>query len=101
MYTEGKDKAAAILSYLTWICWIIAFIIRNRDDKLSGHHLNQGLVLGILGSIATLIERLNGIFDFIGGIIGLGVLVLSIMGIVRAAKGSDEPLPIIGDIKLI
>ena len=37
----------------------------------------------------------------IGEIIDIAVLVFFIMGIVRAAKLSDEPLPIIGDIHLI
>ena len=102
MYTEKKDKIAAIICYLfTWIGWIIAFIIRNKDDALSRHHLNQGLVLAIIASVATLLSRLHGLFAIVGEIADIGVLVLCIMGIVRAAKGSDEPLPIIGDIKLL
>ena len=101
MYKNGKCKAAAILAYFTWLCWIIGLLIRDKDDELSRHHLNQGLVLALAGSIATLIERLNGIFDIIGGVIGLAVFILSVMGIVRAAKGSSEPLPFVGDIKLL
>lgn len=101
MYTETKDKVAAILSYLTWICWIIAFIIRNKDDVLSRRHLNQGFVLAIISSVSTLMTRLGGLFAIVGEVIDVGVLVLAIMGIVRAAKGSGEPLPLIGEIQLL
>ena len=101
MYTQTKDKVAAILCYFTWICWIVAFIIRDRDDELSHRHLNQGFVLAIIGSVATLLTRVGGLFDTIGNIVSLGVLILSIMGIVRAARNSGEPLPLIGNIRLI
>ena len=101
MYTEKKDKVAAVFSYLNWIFWAIAFIIRNRDDQLSHHHLNQGFVLAVAQSIAGVMMRFNGLIGVAGDIIGLVILILTIMGIVRALRGSDEPLPIIGDIKLI
>ncbi len=101
MYTEKKDKVAAIFSYLGWLFWIVAFIIRNKDDQLSRHHLNQGFILAVAGSITGIMTRFHGLIRHAGSLLSLGVLVLAIIGIVRAAKGSDEPLPIIGDIKLI
>lgn len=102
MYKNGKCQAAAIICYLfTWIGWVIAFIIRDKDDELSLHHLNQGLILAIIASVATLITRLRGLFAIVGEIADVAVLLLCIMGIVRAAKGSDEPLPFVGDIKLL
>ena len=45
-------------------------------------------VIPVIGSIAA-------------GIVSLGVLVFWVMGIYRAATGSTEPLPLIGDIHLI
>ena len=101
MYTEKKDKVAAIFSYLGWIFWVVAFIIRNKDDQLSRVHLNQGFLLAIAGSITGLLTRFHGILRFVGNVLSVGVLLLVIMGIVRAAKGSDEPLPFVGDIRLM
>lgn len=101
MYTEKKDKVAAVFSYLGWVFWAIAFIIRNKDDALSRHHLNQGLVLAIAETITGVLTGFRGIFRLGGGILSMGLLVLTIMGIARAVKESDEPLPIIGDIKLL
>ena len=100
MYTDTKSKVAAIISYLAWLCWVIAFIIRDKDDALSRRHLNQGFTLSVIGSAASLVTRLHGIFATVGFIVDLGVLILSIIGIVRAARGSGEPLPIVGDIQL-
>ena len=101
MYTEKKDKLAAVFSYLGWVFWIIGFIIRNKDDALSRHHLNQGFLLCIAETVVGLLSRVRGIIGTAAGIVSLGILVLTIMGIIRAVKGSDEPLPIIGGVKLL
>lgn len=101
MYTEKKDKVAAVFSYLGWVFWVVAFLIRNKNDALSHHHLNQGLVLAIAGTIAGVIAQFHGLLRVAGGILSFGVVVLSIIGIVRAVRGSDEPLPFVGDIKLL
>lgn len=101
MYTEKKDKVAAVLGYLSWIFWIVAFLIRNRDDQLSRHHLNQGLVLAIAKTVSGLMIRFHGVIRTAGSALSVAALVLSIMGIVRAVKESSEPLPIIGDVKLL
>lgn len=102
MYKDSKSKTAAIICYLfAWIGWIIAFIIRDKDDALSGHHLNQALVIHIATTLVNLLLRIGGIIAVLAEVADIGLFVLAIMGLVRAAKGSDEPLPIIGDIKLI
>ncbi len=101
MYTDKKDKAAAILSYFSWIGWVIAFIIRNKEDQLSRLHLNQGFILAIAGSVTHALSRFHGLFGLVGDILSVFVLILAIVGIVRAVKGSDEPLPFVGDIRLI
>ena len=101
MYTDKKTKAAAILAYpFTWIGVLIALIIRDKDDALSRHHLNQGIVLAIGESISALLTRIGGVFAWVGELADIAILVLAIMGIVRAVKGSDEPLPIIGGIQV-
>ena len=101
MYTEKKDKVAAVFSYLGWVFWIVAFIIRNKDDQLSRYHLNQGFILAMAGTIAGILTRMHGLFGFAAGLLGMGIALLSIVGIVRALRGSNEPLPVVGDIQLI
>lgn len=101
MYTDKKSKAAAIIGYLfVWLGVIVALILRDKDDALSRHHLNQAIVLATAECIASLMIKLGGIFAAVGEVADVALLVLAIMGIIRAAKGSAEPLPIIGDFKL-
>ena len=99
MYKNSKLYAA--ISYLTWIGWVIALVLRDNNDPLVRRHLNQALILNIVESVGTILVRIGGIFGIIGEVIDLVCLVLFIMGIVRALKMSEEPLPLIGDITLI
>lgn len=101
MYTEKKDKIAAVFSYLGWVFWIVAFVIRNKDDALSHHHLNQGLVLAIAHIIIGVFAHLHGLFGLAAGVLGFGVALLSIQGIISALRGSNNPLPVIGEIQLL
>ena len=96
-----NTKLFSVISYITWIGWLVAFLARGRDDRMVRHHLNQALVINILETLGVGLVRIGGIFGVIGEIIDVAVLIFFIMGIVRAAKLSDEPLPVIGGIHLI
>ena len=96
-----NTKLFSVISYITWIGWIVAFVLSEKDDKLVRHHLNQALVINIIETVGTFLTRMGGLFAVIGEIVDIAVLVFLIMGIVRAAKLSDKPLPLIGDIHLI
>ena len=66
------------------------------------HHLNQALVLNIIESISSFLLHRHGFFTgFAGSVIDMVCLVLFLMGIFRALKLSDEPLPLIGDIHIL
>ena len=96
-----NTKLYSVISYITWIGFAIAFFCRDKDDQLVRRHLNQALVINLIGTATRILGRLGGVFKTITFVVDLAVLVLFIMGIVRACKLSDEPLPIIGDIQLI
>ena len=98
---NGNNKTAAIVSYITWIGFLIALCIGDRSDRYVSHHLNQALVLNILSIVGGVLEVIPLIGSIAAGIVSLGVLVFWVMGIYRAATGSTEPLPLIGDIHLI
>ena len=67
MYTDNKSRAAAIVGYLfVWIGVIVAFILRDKDDELSRHHLNQAIVLATAECIASLMIKLRGVFAVVG-----------------------------------
>ena len=96
-----NSKLYAVISYLTWVGFIISLLLRDRNDTLVRRHLNQALIINIMESIGAVLIRMGGIFGLVGEILDLAVLVLFIMGIVRAFKMSEEPLPLIGGITLI
>jgi len=96
-----RSKGLAIASYITWIGWLIAFFCRDKNDPLVRCHLNQALILNIIATVGSIIGRLGGIFRIVYLVVDLAVLAMMIMGVIRASKGSDEPLPVVGGITLI
>lgn len=108
-----QNKAMAILAYFIFFLPLIA----AKESKFARYHSNQGLVLligfvalniikAILDSILVTIFYYGGwgimwIFGIIFTLLSLGLSVLGIFGIVNAAQGKMEPMPIIGNITLI
>lgn len=95
--TVSEGKTIAIVSYITIIGLIIAFVLNNdKKNTFASYHIRQSLGLGIF-AIALLII---GFVPYIGPIINmLGsilLLVLWILGIINAANGEEKPLPIVG-----
>ena len=93
-------KLYSVIGYITWIGFLVALLARDKDDKIVHRHLNQALIINLAETLGRVIGRLGGVFSVISEIIDIAVLVLFIMGIVRAFRMSDEPLPLIGDITL-
>lgn len=96
----AHSRLYSVISYITWIGWIISFILHDRRDQLVRQHLNQALIINICSSIGTLMTRFDGLVGWAGGIVNLAVLILFIWGLVRAFKMSAEPLPLIGELRL-
>ncbi len=103
---SGTDpKTIAIVSYLTWIGWIIAYVMYgNNKSQFATFHIRQSLFLHIL-MIATWILRWVLIFiPFIGWalwwvswLLVVGLVVLWVMGLVAAINGEEKPVPLVGD----
>jgi uncharacterized membrane protein len=97
MENNKSPKAASIIAYLWWIGWIIAFIIRDKDDAGTKQHLNQALVAAIIEIIGTLLIWI----PVVGLVLEVAGAILALWGLIRAIKGNDEPMPYIGGIKII
>lgn len=95
----GNDKIFAVLAYLG-ILWVVP-LVAAKDSDFAMYHANQGFVLFLLSIAIPFISFL----PFIGGIASFAVfvfyLVLFITGILNAANGRMEPMPVIGGIKLL
>lgn len=99
MYAHTKLYSA--ISYITWIGWIVAFILHDKYDRMTHHHLNQALAINILSILGGIGTRFDGIIGWAGGVIGVIVLILTIWGIIRALQLSDKPLPIVGKFNIL
>lgn len=96
-----NPKVLGVISYVTWIGWLVAYFLREKEDSFVRQHLNQAIALNLVSTLAGFISRAGGIFGAVATVASLAALVLSIMGIIRAAQGSEEPLPLIGGVNWI
>ncbi|UHO40105.1 DUF4870 domain-containing protein [Chryseobacterium capnotolerans] len=99
-----NSKTISILSYVTIIGWIIAYV-KSKDlhgkNELANYHLEQGLgfflltvIINVLLSIIVPIIPVLSFLNYIGVIL----LILWIFGIINAANEQKKPIPVIGKI---
>lgn len=93
-------RILSVVSYITWIGWLVAFILRDHNDPVTHQHINQALNLNIIGVLVSTGYRIGGIISYISGIIAILCLILTVMGIVRALQMSAKPLPIVGNVSI-
>ena len=100
--TSGSDrgKTIAVISYLTWLGWIIALVMHSSNkSSIGAYHLRQTLMFHLT---AMGFYILQSILFFAGGFLGfiiwiaLGLLVLWVMGFISAINGEEKPIPVIG-----
>lgn len=89
----GRNTGMAVIAYLGILA--IIPLIAAKDDPYVKFHLKQGLVLLALEIIFLIFSIIPIFFIFIP-IVYLGLLVLSIIGIVNAVKGEEKLLPLVG-----
>ncbi|SFE02425.1 DUF4870 domain-containing protein [Flavobacterium phragmitis] len=99
-----NNKTLSILSYITIIGWIVAFV-KSKDltpkSDLVSYHLKQGfgiflvsLVINIALSIVVTIVPALYFLSYVGYVI----LILWIFGIINAVNEQKKPIPVIGKI---
>ncbi len=98
--TKEEGKTMAIISYITIIGLLIAFIMNNdKKNEFAKFHIGQSVRIAILGVANYVISMfLPAGLSIISSIIALGILVFIILGIINAINLKDKPLPVIGTI---
>lgn len=101
------SKAAGVVAYLTWVGFVVSLVMGDTNDPFVKQHLNQALILNIIGSICGVCSGVLGMIPLVRifaalvfGLIGIATFVLWLIGILSAATGSDKPIPVIGEIKI-
>lgn len=101
-YTTMNQKTLSILSYVTIIGWIIAYVkgkeLQPKNDLVT-YHLKQGLGFFILSVIVNVV--LTIIITIIPALavinyLGLVLFILWVFGIINAVNEQKKPIPVIG-----
>jgi uncharacterized membrane protein len=102
------NKLMGILSYISFLCLIPLFT--KKDNDFVYFHAKQGLVLFILEAIVYVVYRILiailigslftlGLLSILGVIvelINIGLLVLSIIGIINVVQNQKKEIPLVG-----
>lgn len=103
--TQSMDgKSIAIISYITIIGWIVAYVMHgNNKSQLGAFHIRQSLFLMLCGFATAITQMLFVFIPFLGWIIPillyfvlLGLFVLWIIGLIAAINGEEKPVPFLG-----
>ncbi|QQL49469.1 hypothetical protein [Mucilaginibacter ginkgonis] len=100
----GEGKIVAILSYLTFIGWLIGYFgfHQGRRTSLGSYHLRQGLYMFIVFLLIYIVLRILLVLTgalfiaYIMNIANIVYFILAIVGIINALNGVERPLPFIG-----
>lgn len=93
---NNYNKTYAIVSYLWWIGFLIAYF-KNQSERnpLTSFHIRQSLGLILVQTGVAVITKYIG--SAIGGFLFLAIFVLWLMGLISAIKGERKLIPFIGE----
>ena len=95
--TVNEGKTIAIVSYLTIIGTLIAFIMnQNRSNYFASYHIRQALGLFLTGMVINFLQRFNDFF-WLDAILGIGLFILWLLGLISAVQGEEKPVPLLGE----
>ncbi len=95
------NKTVSIVSYITIIGWLIAYLVgKDNLDAFAKYHLRQSLGLAlsaiISGVVIGILLMLIPALGLITWVVNVFFFVLFIIGIINAVNGQMKPLPVIG-----
>lgn len=95
--TVQEGKTIAIISYITVIGTLIAFIMnQNKQNYFASFHIRQAIGIFVLGLLVNFLQRYTD-FGWLDMILGIGVFILWIIGLIGAIQGEEKRVPLLGD----
>ena len=93
-----NPQLIAIVSYLTFIGWIIAFVLyQNNKSELAIFHIRQTLGIYLMGIVGMLFLWIPLIGWILSILLPIFIFVLWIIGLINAAQGETKPVPLVGE----
>ena len=102
-----SPQAAAILSYLPWLGWIVGIYIlasaRFRSDRVTRFHAYQGLYLFVAWlmvdwAIGPWFKKMPGLDLPVGSLLQLLLIGVWIFMLVKTSRGERYSLPLVGEL---
>lgn len=97
---ESNTMVMGILAYLSIL--VLVPLLVAKDNPTVQFHVRQGMVLFIGGVAVWMLGNFGymflGILYPIIGLLNLGLLVLSIIGIIHVVKKEQKELPLVGSL---
>ncbi|HEY9167896.1 MAG TPA: hypothetical protein VIN72_00235 [Lutibacter sp.] len=94
--TIQNGKTMAIISYITWIGTLIAFVMNNeKHNSFAAFHIRQMVGLSLFSLGISIVSRYAGP---VAGILAIGLFVLWIIGLMGAINGQEKKVPLVGDL---
>lgn len=95
--TVQDGKMMAIISYITVIGTLIAFIMnQNKHNYFASFHIRQAIGIFVVWLLVNFIQRYTD-FGWLDTILSIGVFILWIFGLIGAIQGEEKPVPFLGD----
>ncbi len=91
-----QDKIHLVLSYLGILSLIPLLTV--KDSAYVQYHAKQGLVLNLVVGVGLVVLGLIPIVGLLGCLLGPALLVVDIIGIMKALKGERWQIPVITDL---
>lgn len=96
-YNVKEGKTLAVVSYITIIGTLIAFILnQNKRNSFTAYHIRQAIGVFLTGLIVSFLQKYSH-FSWVDVILGFGVFLLWAFGIIAAIQGKEKPVPVLGE----
>lgn len=95
---QDDGKVIAIISYITLLGLIVAFIM-NNDKKipLASFHIRQSLGITMSYLVLTFVNVIPLLGQIVFAVGGIFLLVLWVIGLLGAINQKQEPVPVLGE----
>jgi fumarate reductase subunit D len=93
---RDQDKIMLVLSYLGIFALIPLLTV--KDSEYVKWHAKQGLVLTVGGGILAMVLSWIPVIRYAGCLLNVGILVLLVMGIIKALNGERWRIPLVADL---
>jgi uncharacterized membrane protein len=94
--TTQDERMWAAIGYVAFL-GVVTLAMKPKSEFCK-HHASQGLVLFFLWFIGLILLAIGSFFSAIGGILMLGITVLSVLGIIKAISSYELKVPVLSGI---